>query len=1434
MNAWLVLSKRRMTLGRACPSEALTILTAVLWLLGAPPASAEVTLVSSDTDGATFELEVPDPRIDAVPGRSEVEIEIVGWGSSDVVGAPATPERTVYLGVPDGVQVELEIVGLKTRFVPGAIPLAAPARTFKDAVDSELPEYEEDFTRDAELYASVFPPEGWATVEPQVRLRHLPMRPVRVNGARWIPSRGGVEILESIEIRLHFRTPPALRSAARTERPRRSDLWDARYSSVVANWDQAQDFLRLPPQTSTQALRRGGGTGTAFRLDVESTDIYGISYEELEEEGWDFGQVPVDELVLEERFHDPDTGETDAQPVPIWIRDYEDDGLFGEGDEVLFYGQTIWDRLDLPARDRRYGRGHSYFLFLDDEGGARMAEESSSLGRNDLSTVPTCDWTERQEGDGLYMDSRTSIESSGPLEQGILNIQSDHFYWVGQNPATEGREHVINFDLPGFVSLDAFTCGAQGVVVTPTRLPADVTLRIGASTDNLTELPMFTVPVKQAFVFDAPMETLSGVELADANNVLHMLMPNTRYGAAIDYLVWDYQRATRALGNTLRFDTDDLTGPQQYVLSQFSGQDILLFDVTDPNATVRFDIDPSQISGRNPSEAQVQFDLGDSAVERTFIAVEGASVKRPLRVEPAFETDLRTVTGDPEIIAIAHPTFLDGMAPWVQHRESQGWDVELVSVQDVFDQFGGGRGWPTAIRTYLRHLFRTSTAPPSFVVLVGDASEDFANVLDSSGPNFVPTQMILSHAFSTQGSELVGSDPWFADNLTGEGEVLDFFPDLHLGRLPVGSTDELDILVQKIISYENFRDNDAWRNRGLFVCDDEFSSRISFADDYRFRGDSNRDNPRNSESIFRYAGREATKIIHEEAGFHDFGIDSFYVAEYLDSVACLDRCIPVDPVPECDNQICTRDGAGNIWPLNTDAIDSAAQVDYLLLEYPFHEQLWNKMSRGHLFVMFNSHANRSLAAHELMWQDQPFTGRRDADRLSNVEKPFMFFGFGCHMAEFENFGESDSRQGDCISERMMIQPEGAGAVAAVASTAYEWLGSNDLLQLGLARSWFINTPTDGAGSDDYPDGHSRWLLGDLVDGGKFQVLMDGFSDTRKAQTHTYVLLGDPSMVVDAAPPRADLVEVNGATWEDDVLRSLDDSDQAEIRVTLRDEVWIENITVERDGSVVDPSEYQVEFPLLPDSSLSDRNAVLTYQPVLDVPTSDYEIVIRAGDRAGRARVLNFPVSLHVGLERFENGAFVPLKAGGFVQKDDQIRATIESPVRLEASDIELLAGGVSIAADAEPATQGATTDWVWTLTGELSVASAGDFEVGVRVRGRSGSPTIRTVSLVGANDGGDVSLLSLYNFPNPFAQETEFYYTLDGPVRSAKVTVYSLRGRRVWEGDGSTRAGENVIVWDGLDREGDQVGNGVYFYKLVVETLGGEKIDRIERAARIR
>jgi hypothetical protein len=80
-------------------------------------------------------------------------------------------------------------------------------------------------------------------------------------------------------------------------------------------------------------------------------------------------------------------------------------------------------------------------------------------------------------------------------------------------------------------------------------------------------------------------------------------------------------------------------------------------------------------------------------------------------------------------------------------------------------------------------------------------------------------------------------------------------------------------------------------------------------------------------------------------------------------------------------------------------------------------------------------------------------------------------------------------------------------------------------------------------------------------------------------------------------------------------------------------------------------------------------------------------------------------------------------------------------------------------------------------------------------------------------------LLQVYNYPNPFSDNTYFTFELRGviPPEEFKIKIFTVAGRLIRELIPSSplQIGFNKIYWDGKDEDGDEIANGLYFYKII-------------------
>jgi hypothetical protein len=255
------------------------------------------------------------------------------------------------------------------------------------------------------------------------------------------------------------------------------------------------------------------------------------------------------------------------------------------------------------------------------------------------------------------------------------------------------------------------------------------------------------------------------------------------------------------------FFATDTAGTWEYQVTGFPSTTIETFDVTSPTLTTR--ILSSTVAGSGPFTLHFEHTVSGP---RRYVALAPADRATPLSIAPYAPTDDLLAPHGADYVIISHGDFLSAVQPLADHRAAQGLRTVVVDVADIYDAFNHGVFHPEAIRDFLTHAYETWDPPaPSYVLLVGDGNYDFKDYLGTGEPSYVPPY-------------LADVDPWLGEVAADNRYVCvsgdDVLPDMHLGRLAIKSPAEAEIVVGKILSYEQDPSPGNWNRRLLFVADD--------------------------------------------------------------------------------------------------------------------------------------------------------------------------------------------------------------------------------------------------------------------------------------------------------------------------------------------------------------------------------------------------------------------------------------------------------------------------------------------------------------------------------------------------------------------------------------------------------------------------------------
>jgi len=453
--------------------------------------------------------------------------------------------------------------------------------------------------------------------------------------------------------------------------------------------------------------------------------------------------------------------------IPIELRDVDGGGWGGPVDELRFYA---------PPPGDRWNQSDTYWVTLAD--GARLR-----IGSRTVTTA-------------------TGDVPSTALERGVLRGIT---YYDSRYPGSDG-DHWFAASLDAEPGQPADQRSTMTVPLT-TMLPpvsGSATLDVSTSAHTATARSL-TATVEGAGDSSVTWSgVVTGTQTLDvpvgSTGVAQVRLVLTALGGfgivAVDRVTW--QRPVQLMfgGNGAVFSGSG--GQRAY---RFSGAPagFSLYDITDPAMPVLLQTASSTV-------------FEDAQAARTYLVTGNGTLHAPLVAAYAPVT-LPTAA---DALYIAPAALHTTLTPLLDLRRAQGYRVELVDVESIYDGWSYGQVDPRAIRAFLQHAKRTWSVQA--VTLVGDGSSDPFDYT-ARGPknvNLIPPY-------------LAPVDPWLGETacetcyaqLDGDDPTSDRLPDLWLGRLPVKQAAELQDVVAKIVGYETAPPGGAWRAQMIYLADDK-------------------------------------------------------------------------------------------------------------------------------------------------------------------------------------------------------------------------------------------------------------------------------------------------------------------------------------------------------------------------------------------------------------------------------------------------------------------------------------------------------------------------------------------------------------------------------------------------------------------------------------
>lgn len=464
------------------------------------------------------------------------------------------------------------------------------------------------------------------------------------------------------------------------------------------------------------------------KIGVTKEGVYRVSRAELQSAGFDVNASPA--------------------LWQLYVNGVQQSINVGDGGSYIeFYGRGI-DTIDANTQ--------IYYLVVGAQNGKRIGKTvSRPIGGQVLSRS--------------FSQSLTTKERVNYTNQ-VLNGDAENFFGAVIS-ATTITENFILPTVDFTASSASIDVGIQGL--TQSSHQTRVVLNgqdIGAVTGNFLDLATRH--------YDVPTSLLRS-----GNNTLQLTALNGSSDISLfESVKVNYGRQYQASQNQLSFYTNNY---RANYIENFSSPNVRVFDVTYPDSpTIVSGLSIEQNGGAYrvllpASRGRVMYAVADSAVSQVASIVQNAP------------SALATATHNADLIVISYKDWITQANDWADYRRSQGIKVEVVNIEDVFDEFNFGVVSALSVRDFLQYAKNNWQTAPGYVLLIGDATYDPKNYTGAGNFNFVPTKLV-----DTVYGEAASDDALTDFNDDGLAEIA-------IGRSPARSADEVTKLLNKTKTFES-------------------------------------------------------------------------------------------------------------------------------------------------------------------------------------------------------------------------------------------------------------------------------------------------------------------------------------------------------------------------------------------------------------------------------------------------------------------------------------------------------------------------------------------------------------------------------------------------------------------------------------------------------
>ncbi len=556
-------------------------------------------------------------------------------------------------------------------------------------------------------------------------------------------------------------------------------------------------------------------SGTFYKIKVDKSGIFKITKQFLQQNGINPNSIDPKNfriygnggLMLPEVNYDMRYDALQENAIQVIG---EEDGVWNDNDFALFYAQgpngyNLFNQNNGAGIKRTEYRSdnsnnvvniyedYAYYFINFDIGPGKRVQTADSTLPSDLIT--------RYDDYQYINDEKFNLTKLGRIWTGDVISGSKEITFNTRSPLQADdiiriRTQVIGFNAQsGKISIDVNGSKYNG--------------ELSSTSETYVPLSHETALLNQ-----------TGTSIKFTYNTNISANPNASF--YFDYAEAQYKQDLSFNGSQMNFrDFDIVTGSGDlYGFSVKNASDIeQIWDVSDTTNAKKL----TNKSGQNSV-----FSFGYTA-NNPFFNNEFAAFKSSAAFEPGFvgridNQDLASLK-NVDYLMIAQPSYIaqaERLAAY--HRSKNGFNVQVVDINKIYNEFSSGSKDITAVRDFITKL-NTPAGSLKYVFLLGDTSYDYKNRI-ANNTDIIPSYQSefsadVKSSYVTDDYYVMTKYPQTSNNITN------MLPDVPIGRLPADSPQEAKVMIDKTLAYYNALPGQSnpfgeWRMKMDFVADDDF------------------------------------------------------------------------------------------------------------------------------------------------------------------------------------------------------------------------------------------------------------------------------------------------------------------------------------------------------------------------------------------------------------------------------------------------------------------------------------------------------------------------------------------------------------------------------------------------------------------------------------